>query len=150
MKLAEALQARADLNRRIAQLNSRLQNNALTQEGEAPAEDPAELLQQLDDCLAQLEDLMARINLTNCQTTTPDGTLTQLLARRDCLHLRLQCWRALADAASQTAHRATHSEIKVHSTVEVRALQKQIDAAAARLRQTDAAIQAANWTTELL
>ena len=42
MKLAEALQERADLNRRIAGLSSRLADNALVQEGERPAEDPAE------------------------------------------------------------------------------------------------------------
>ena len=44
MKLAEALQERADLNRRIEQLRYRLGNNALMQEGEKPAEDPAALL----------------------------------------------------------------------------------------------------------
>ena len=36
MKLAEALQERADLNIRIQQLRSRLENNALVQEGEQP------------------------------------------------------------------------------------------------------------------
>ena len=43
MKLAEALQERADLNRAIQQLENRLSNNALVQEGERPAEDPQEL-----------------------------------------------------------------------------------------------------------
>ena len=38
MKLAEALQERADLNRKIEQLNNRLSNNALVQAGEVPAE----------------------------------------------------------------------------------------------------------------
>ena len=51
MKLAEALQERADLNRRIQQLQQRLTNNALVQEGETPAEDPAELLAELDGCV---------------------------------------------------------------------------------------------------
>ena len=40
MKLAEALQERADLNRKIAQLKSRLLNNVLVQEGEKTVEDP--------------------------------------------------------------------------------------------------------------
>ena len=39
MKLAEALQERADLNRKIDELRARLQNQALVQEGEKPAED---------------------------------------------------------------------------------------------------------------
>lgn len=38
MKLAEALQERADLNRKIQQLQSRLMNNATVQEGEEPPE----------------------------------------------------------------------------------------------------------------
>ena len=53
MKLAEALQERADLNRQIEQLKARLYNNALVQEGEAPAEDPNELLAQLDRSTAR-------------------------------------------------------------------------------------------------
>ena len=36
MKLAEALQERADLNRLIQQLRQRLSNNAAVQEGEVP------------------------------------------------------------------------------------------------------------------
>ena len=48
MKLAEALQERADLNRRIQQLQQRLSSNAVVQEGEQPAEAPSELLAELD------------------------------------------------------------------------------------------------------
>ncbi len=67
MKLAEALQERADINRRIAQLRDRLGNNALVQEGERPAEDPAMLKQELDAAVSRLQWLMARINLTNAR-----------------------------------------------------------------------------------
>ena len=42
MKLAEALQERADLNRKIEELRRRLANVILVQEGEEPAEEPAE------------------------------------------------------------------------------------------------------------
>ena len=48
MKLAEALQERADINRNIQQLKSRLQNNVLVQEGEKTAEEPEKLKQELD------------------------------------------------------------------------------------------------------
>ena len=65
MKLAEALQERADLNRRIEQLRSRLDSNALVQEGEKPAEEPEQLLRELDGCVERLEELMAKINRTN-------------------------------------------------------------------------------------
>lgn len=43
MKLAEALQERADLQKRIDQLEARIQSSALVQEGETPPEDPLAL-----------------------------------------------------------------------------------------------------------
>ena len=43
MKLAEALILRADCQKRIAQLKSRLLTNAKVQEGDKPAEAPQEL-----------------------------------------------------------------------------------------------------------
>ena len=68
MKLAEALLERADLQRRIDQMNGRLNNNARVQEGEKPAEDPKALLKELESMTSRLETLMAQINLTNSAT----------------------------------------------------------------------------------
>ena len=51
MKLANALSQRSELQERIRQLEYRLQNNAKVQEGETPAEDPMELLRELDSIL---------------------------------------------------------------------------------------------------
>lgn len=149
MKLAEALQERADLNSKMNELRSRLSNNATVQEGEAPAENPAELLSQLDECAARLEELMARINATNCATVTERGTLTELIAKRDCLTLRLSAYRNLVDEASCLAPRATRTEIKIVSAVDVKKLQKQADELAKELRLTDNLIQQSNWLTEL-
>lgn len=149
MKLAEALQERADLNSKINELRSRLSNNATVQEGEAPAENPAELLSQLDECAARLEELIARINATNCATVTERGTLTELIAKRDCLTLRLSAYRNLVDEASCLAPRATRTEIKIVSAVDVKKLQKQADELAKELRLTDNLIQQSNWLTEL-
>ena len=149
MKLAEALQERADLNSKINELRSRLSNNATVQEGETPAENPAELLSQLDECAARLEELIARINATNCATVTERGTLTELIARRDCLTLRLSAYRNLVDEASCLAPRATRTEIKIVSAVDVKKLQKQADELAKELRLTDNLIQQSNWLTEL-
>ncbi len=149
MKLAEALQERADLNSKMNELRSRLSNNATVQEGEAPAENPAELLSQLDECAARLEELIARINATNCATVTERGTLTELIAKRDCLTLRLSAYRNLVDEASCLAPRATRTEIKIVSAVDVKKLQKQADELAKELRLTDNLIQQSNWLTEL-
>ena len=150
MKLAEALQERADLNRRIQQLQQRLSNNAVVQEGEQPAENPKELLIELDSCVGTLEQLIARINLTNCRAQVNGESLTALLARRDALKLKLSVYRDLAYNASQLARRATRTEIKILSAVNVKDVQGQADALAKELRLLDNAIQAANWTTELI
>lgn len=139
MKLAEALQERADLNRKIAQLRSRLEMNATVQEGEKPAEDPAELM----------EELMVRINLTNCETKADGKSLTELIARRDCLTLKIGVYRAIQDQASSITQRMSLNEIKILRAVDVKAIQKQADALSKELRQTDNTIQQANWQTEL-
>lgn len=149
MKLAEALQERADLNRQMEQLKARLYNNALVQEGEAPAENPEELLALLDRSAARLEELMAAINLANCRTVVDGKTLTEFIARKDCLRLRLEAYRDLAETASQTARRATRSEIRIRSAVDVKALQAAVDAIAKELRLLDNQLQQTNWTTEL-
>lgn len=149
MKLAEALQERADLNTRIETLKSRLFNNALVQEGEKPAEDPEELLAELDGCVGRLRELIERINLTNSAAEIGGVTITGLIAERDALKVQLSAYRDLVSAASQTARRASRTEIKILSAVDVKALQKKADALAKRLRETDNAIQQANWLTEL-
>ena len=51
--------------------------------------------------------------------------------------------------ASNTAARATRSEIVIRSTVDVSALQKQADELSKQLRELDVRIQGLNWTTEL-
>lgn len=150
MKLANALSQRAELQDRIRQLESRLMNNAKVQEGEVPAEDPQELLQELEESYARLEQFIAVINRTNCCTLVDGTPLSDLLARRDCRKNQLQGLRDFLDSASALASRRTAGEIKVHSTVNVREMQKELDRRAKALRELDEKIQEANWTTDLL
>lgn len=150
MKLAEALQERADLNRRIEQLRYRLSNNVLVQEGEKPLENPAALLEELESSFTRLEWLIARINLTNCAVKVEGRSLTELIARRDVLSLRAEAYRRLVEEASQNTHRATRTEIKILSAVNVPALQRQADDASRELRLLDNTLQATNWTADLM
>ena len=150
MKLAEALQERADLNRRIEQLRYRLNNNVLVQEGEKPLEDPAALLEELESSFTRLEWLIARINLTNCAVKVEGRSLTELIARRDVLSLRAEAYRRLVEEASQNTHRATRTEIKILFAVDVPALQRQADDASRELRLLDNTLQATNWTADLM
>jgi len=150
MKLAEALQERADLNRNIEQLRARLVNNAIVQENEKPAEDPKALINELDSSAERLEELMHRINRTNCATVSDGKTITELIARKDALKVKISVYKDLVANASQTGRRARMTEIKILSTVDVKKLQKQIDDMSKELRLTDNTIQSLNWSTELL
>ena len=151
MKLAEALSIRKDLQKRIQQLGQRIQNNVKVQEGDEPAEQPAELMEELDLCLTQLEDLIWRINATNMQTKRADGTpLTQLMAHRDVLTMRVNHLRTIFQTASAGQDRYSRSEIKTVTTVDVKALGKQVDEHSAKLREIDMEIQALNFQTDLI
>ncbi len=150
MKLALALNERAELTTKISELSKRLNANALVQENEKPAEDPAELLQQLDESLVKFEELIARINHTNSVTRVKGQSLTACLAKRDCLKKRVSVMRAFLDAASQRVDRYSAKEIKICSTVSVPELRKQVDSWSKELRLLDQDIQEANWLTELI
>lgn len=150
MKLAEALQERADVNRRIEQLRLRIGMNALVQEGEKPAEDPQALLNELTVCTERLCALMRAINRTNCETKLDGVSLTDMIAERDAKRLLLAAVHDAADAASRAASRATRSEIRILPALDVRKLQKQADALSKELRILDNTLQEQNWKTELI
>ena len=149
MKLATALSERADIQRRISELAVRLNNNAKVQEGDEPAEKPEELLKELDGCLVRLEELIAKINRTNNVTKHGDETISDLIARRDCLKERIRIMRDFLNASSEKVNRYSKAEIMILSTVSVAKLQKQVDGYSKQLRETDELIQQLNWTTDL-
>ena len=149
MKLAEALQERADIQKRLSQLRGRLLNNAKVQEGEKPVENPAELLQEMDGMILRLEELILHINMTNARTADNGETLTSLLAKRECLQKKVGLMRDFLDRASEVVERSTYTEIKVHSTVSVPEKRKELDALSKDLRNLDSRIQQLNWLTEL-
>lgn len=151
MKLAEALALRADLQKRISQLRSRLLQNALVQEGEQPAEDPQAMMADVARLLDEQATLITRINRTNLLTEVSAGmTVTAALARRDMLEEHHSILNGVADTASNRVSRYSKAEIRAVATVDVRALRQQIDVLAQQRRELDVSIQAANWGTELL
>jgi hypothetical protein len=155
MKLAEALALRSDASKRFEQLRSRAQANARYQEGEAPAENAAELVAEADRVLEELEDLISRINRTNAATRLDeDMTVTDAIARRDVLRLRHALYTSVADAASGKSGpgmaRQMRSELRYVSAVTVSELRTAADEAAKQHRELDVRIQQANWETDLV
>ena len=150
MKLAEALILRADLQKRIDQLRVRLNNNAKVQENDEPSEKPEELLNELDSNINQLKILIKQINKTNCVTVSNDQTLADLIAERDTLTLKSNILRGFLNIAGQKVNLYSTTEIKIMSTVDVPALQKELDLLSKKIRETDTELQQANWLTELI
>lgn len=150
MKLATALAERSDIQNRINTISVRLDNNAKVQEGDVPAEDPKALMEELDRLIVRLEDLVARINLTNSVTVYEGRTITELLAHRDFLKKKVRVLRDFLNTASSRVTRMTRTEIKIVSTVPVSEIQKTVDGLSKELRTVDEKIQELNWTTELV
>lgn len=149
MRLAEALAARADLQRRIEQLRARITASARYQEGEEPAEDAAALLVEAEAAFGQLRDLIRRINKTNARLELgEDGTMTDALASRDVLRLQhsvLTDAAAAASGANQVGLRQMRSELRQVAALPVAPLRAAADGVAQRLRDLDNRIQQANW-----
>ena len=150
MKLAEALILRSDLQKRIEQLRVRLNNNAKVQENDKPSENPEELLNELDNNINQLKILIKQINRTNCVTVSNGQTLADLIAERDTLTLKSNILRGFLNIAGQKVNLYSTTEIKIMSTVDVPALQKELDQLSKKIRETDTKLQQANWLTELI
>ena len=156
MKLAEALLLRADRNRTFEQLRARIAASARYQEGEQPPENANDLIAACSAVLDELERLVRQINQTNAGTLMPDGrTVTDALAERDVLRLRYSLLTSAADAASGSGQRgimmrATRSELKVVTDLDISDLRQRAAEAARRTRELDAQIQQVKWTTELV
>ena len=150
MKIAEALILRADIQKRISQLKTRLNNNAKVQENEEPAENPEFLLTELDDLISQLNDLIIKINRTNTLSKIDGISLVELIAKKDTLSQKAGILREFIEIASQKINLYSSTEIKVFSTVNVPAQQKQLDKLSKKIRETDTKLQQANWTIDLI
>ena len=150
MKLAEALNQRADLQKRIAQLRERLSNNVKVQEGDEPAEKPEDLFKELEGALMELESLIVRINRTTQETVWDGKTLTEMIAGKDVLSLQLSVLRTALESANVRSDRYSRNEIKFVRTVDVNDLQKKVDDLSRDLRTLDSKLQQANWMTDLL
>ena len=150
MKLAQALILRSDTQKRIEQLKVRLLSNAKTQENESPSEDPKILLKELDKLTSELFTLICSINLTNSSAKIDGMSLTEMIAKKDALVLKANVLREFATSASQKVDLYSNSEIKILSTVDVAALQKQVDALSKEIRELEMKLQEANWAVDLV
>jgi hypothetical protein len=150
MKLAEALLLRADIQKKLASLQSRAQKYAVVQEGDHPAEDPQAILRQIEAIAGQLQQLVFAINRANLENAIATGeSLTEALAKRDSLALRHRILQSVLDVCAKPPERYGVKEIRWVTTVSVVELQAQVDDLARQIRELNAAIQEAGWQVEL-
>ena len=94
MKLAEALIERAELQKQNAQLVDRIKKNAKVQEGDSPAENPADLIEQYNQNMTRFYELVTAINKTNNATSFDEIlTVTDAIAKRDALVTKIKAYR---------------------------------------------------------
>lgn len=150
MKLAEALNLRADLQKRIANLRERLIKNAKVQEGDTPSEEPNMLLNELNDNIIELENIIKSINKTNSSTYVGNESISDIIAKRDTLGLKLSILRSFISESASKIERYSNKEIKILSTVNVAEKQKEIDKLSKEYRLIDTKLQGLNWTTDII
>ena len=121
------------------------------QEGEEPAEDPSELLTEVDRTFTRLLHLVRSINRTNTRTAIAEQqTIADAIAERDAVGKKRDLLASVAEAAGTRQDRYSKSEVKFVATVPVSQLQKQIDGLSKRFRELDTFIQELNWKTDLI
>lgn len=132
-------------------LKKRLVRSARVQEGEQPAEDPSELLAEVDRTFTRLLSLIRSINRTNANTAFSEGqTIADAIAERDVVGKKRDLLAGITEAAGTRQDRYSKSEVKFVATVAVSQLQKEIDGLAKSFRALDTKIQELNWKTDLV
>lgn len=151
MKLSEALMMRSDIQKRVEQLRERLKLSVQVQDGTVPPEKPQALLLESERLLDQLSSLIYRINRTNLSTNvTEQMTLTDALAQRDVLSMRISMMKSVAEAASGRVVQSSRSGVRTVPTIDIASIRRQIDHLSKQYRELDTDIQRSNWTTDLI
>jgi hypothetical protein len=170
MLLAEALAARKDALKQVEDLRERIAAAAVRYEDQdAPTEDAASLVRQLDERLDAVESLAVRINRTNNAARltfdTRDLSIMEAIALRERLTLEAKARRGAVEAvdaatgsggsgrrgrAALFGGRRTKDDIRELAAIDVSAEREVANRLSESVRRLDIALQQKNWTTELL
>ena len=150
MKLAELLIERSEIQKRIAQMASRLNDYATVQEGDEPPFKPDEMLKKLDGLHVKLEETIRKINITNMTTEFEPGiTLADAVTKRDVMKSRRNIYHGLFTASVVRDSRYSKKEIKFVTTLDVDSIMDVTDDLAKDIRVLDSKIQIKNWEVEV-
>jgi hypothetical protein len=153
MRLGEALALRADLQKRLNQVQALLLENATVQESDTPAVDPVALLKEYRQLAAEHEDLVRRINRTNVDARIVLGdepmTLADVVVRRERLAREAKLLREVARGAMPARNRYLRTEVKHVPAVDVAAMLADADRLSRAHRELDALVQRTNWEVDV-
>ena len=146
MKLAEGLLLRADLMKKIEQLQNRIRPVLIVSDDKLPQEDPIKILAQLRQAIVDLEVIVVRINKTNNETIIEgEGVLMEALAKRDSLKILSEKLRNIRQAAQIN----NSGDTNLKTTIDIKKLQIEMDQTGRAFRDIDSKIQELNWLTVL-
>ena len=101
--------------------------------------------------MKEMTTLIQRINKTNCSVQFDETrTLADALVERDQKWDKRLTLAKIAEEGSFRNDRYSRSEIKILSTVNVSAIQKEVDQLSKEFRELDTKIQGLNWTIDLI
>jgi len=153
MKLAEALLEKKNVNGRIQEMSTRFSAAAIHEEGEAPEENAADLLNSLEGAFDRWGALTTAINRTNNIVKVGDITMMEALAKRDVLKAQSAHYRSIAEALRNRNRSRMYGEttkMVLAEGIEIQTFIKKADDLAQELRLLDVAIQSANWANDLV
>lgn len=151
MKLAEALQRRADLRQKIDSVGSTMKANVLVQEGAEADYDVRQLCDEFNNLMREWQSLVGRIGRTNHAAIDQETgkTLADLLVEREAAKMEKETYDGIVAVYGEKSWRARGAELKIISTFKAKDAQKMVDDAAKRFRELDNKIQMLNWNTDL-
>lgn len=139
------------MKRKMDELRSCIESNALIQEGDKPELDVKALLAEFEQTADAWCRLLERINVTNCVVRSESGeSMTSLLARRDALKERRRAFEALQEELGRRTRRVARSEIRIVAAVSAADVKKASDDLSKELRLLDNEIQKLNWHADLI
>jgi hypothetical protein len=152
MKLAEALIERVELQRKNSELVDEIMDNVHLPDCDEPTIVPEELIRRYDANMTRLNELVRRINKTNCFTEMSNGrTLVDAIAKRDCLISRIAEYSYSCFLLAPFLLRSEKKEkVKYVRHADLKTLKRKLSHLSQELRKLDTAIQAKNRSVELL
>jgi len=150
LKLAETLNLRGDLTRKITMLKKRLRAVCSVQEGTTPADSAEDLIAEIFEVIERVHALEVVVHHANIALRMTDGSICmEVLAQREQLRAKRGVLTDAIDLANPERSYYSNREIRFLPGLDVKTVSKRADALAAEIHRLNTRIQQHNWATEV-